>query len=192
MYPSELRPEVGTGGRLSFSISSGAGKYNEYPYGLSPAPLLNRLVGVAGKPVADRTRLIDKLLGRDIVFAVGTEDTKADYLDRSRSANSQGPNRYTRLKHFVDFLKTKYHSTSCRLLPIAGVGHNSQRLIRSPEIERVLLGSLNLANTEFTDTGLKHLKGLAQLRSLCLCGTKITNAAIERLRKALPNCTIQH
>ena len=88
--------------------------------------------------MADRTRLIDKLLGRDIVFAVGTEDTKADYLDRSRSANSQGPNRYTRLKHFVDFLKTKYHSTSCRLLPIAGVGHNSQRLIRSPEMAAFL------------------------------------------------------
>ena len=131
LYSSELRPEIGNGGRLSFSIPSGGRKYNEYPYGLSPTPLLERLVG---NPVADRTRLIDKLLGRDIVFAVGTEDTKSEYLDRGRSANTQGPNRYARLKRFVDFLKTKYRSTSCRLLPIAGVGHNSQRLIRSPEM----------------------------------------------------------
>ena len=79
-------------------------------------------------------RLIDKLLSRNIVFAVGCEDTASAYLDRSPSANAQGPNRYTRLKYFVEFLKTKYHSRSNRLLPIAGVGHYSQKLIRSKEM----------------------------------------------------------
>jgi hypothetical protein len=53
--------------------------------------------------VANRTELIDKLLRRNIVFAVGTEDTTSDYLDRGRSANTQGPNRYTRLKYFAEF-----------------------------------------------------------------------------------------
>ena len=98
---------------------------------MSPSPLLERLVE---NPVADRAELIDRLLDRNIVFAVGSEDTAAKYLDHSRSANAQGPNRYTRLKYFVEFLKTKYHATSNRLLPIAGVGHYSQKLIRSPEM----------------------------------------------------------
>ena len=69
-----------------------------------------------------------------MVFAVGSADTTPKYLDQSRSANTQGPNRYTRLKYFVELLKTKYHSTSNRLLPIAGVGHYSQKLISSPEM----------------------------------------------------------
>jgi len=131
LYPSELRPEVGKEGRLSFSIPSGAHGYNEYPYGLSPTPLLERMVG---HPVADHTQMVNKFLDRNIVFAVGTLDTTSDYLDQGRSANTQGPNRYTRLKYFVEFLKTKYHSSNTRLLPIAGVGHSSQRLIRSREM----------------------------------------------------------
>jgi hypothetical protein len=131
LYPSELRPEVHEGERLSFAVPSGVRGYNEYPYGLAASPLLQRLVGTLG---ADRTRLIEKLLDRDIVFAVGVEDTTAKYLDQSPPANAQGPNRYARLKNFVGFLKSKYHSTSNRLLPIAGVGHYSQKLIKSKEM----------------------------------------------------------
>jgi hypothetical protein len=131
LYPSELRPEVDEKEGLSFSVPSGARDYNEYPYGLSASPLLERL---NGNPVADRARLVERLLNRDIVFAVGLKDTASRYLDQSRSANIQGPNRYTRLKYFVAFLKTKYGSTSNRLLPIAGVGHYSQKLIRSKEM----------------------------------------------------------
>ena len=131
LYPSELRPEVDEKQNLTFSVPSGARDYNEYPYGLSVSPLLERLIK---NPAADRARLIDKLLHRDIVFAVGCEDTTSAYLDRCRSADAQGPNRYARLKYFVEFLKTTYHSTSNRLLPIAGVGHYSQKLIRSKEM----------------------------------------------------------
>ena len=131
LYPSELRPQVVPGERLSFSVPLTPREYDDYPYGLSPTPLLQHL---AGHPVTNRSELISKLLARNIVFAVGTEDTTLNYLDQSRSANTQGPNRFTRLKYFVEFLTTRYHLTSPRLLPIAGVGHNSQRLIRSPEM----------------------------------------------------------
>jgi hypothetical protein len=131
LYPSELRPEVRNNEGLLFTLPPGSRDYHQYPYGLSPSPLLERLVG---NPVADRTRLIGKLLDRNIVFAVGSEDTTSAYLDRGRPANLQGPNRYMRLKYFVEFLKTEYHTTSNRLLPIAGVGHNSQRLIKSREM----------------------------------------------------------
>ena len=128
LYPSQLRPEVDKEGGLSFAIPSAVPGYDDYPYGLGPSPLFERLLG---HPVVDRTPLVKRLLERNIVFAVGTQDTTSEYLDRSRSANTQGPNRYVRLQDFVAFVQSKYHASSHRLLPIAGVGHNSQRLIRS-------------------------------------------------------------
>jgi hypothetical protein len=133
LYPSELRPQADGKENLSFAVPSGVPGYDEYPYGLSPSPLLDRLVK---NPVANRDKLADKLLHRNIVFAVGIEDTAPKYLDQSRSANAQGPNRYTRLKYFIEFLKTKYDSTSNRLLLIAGVGHYSQKLINSREMSK--------------------------------------------------------
>ena len=35
-----------------------------------------------------------------------------------------------------------------------------------------------------------HLKGLTRLETLTLGGTKITEAGVAELQKALPNCTI--
>lgn len=51
---------------------------------------------------------------------------------------------------------------------------------------------LDLAKTEITDTGLKELANLKGLRLTCLCETKVTDAAVEALRKALPKCFIFH
>ena len=53
------------------------------------------------------------------------------------------------------------------------------------------LQTLDLLSTQITDAGLVHLKGLTNLRSLWLDGTKITDAGIADLKKALPpNCLI--
>jgi hypothetical protein len=41
-----------------------------------------------------------------------------------------------------------------------------------------------------TDAGLAHLKGLTELRWLDLRKTRVTDAAIRDLQKALPHCTI--
>jgi hypothetical protein len=51
---------------------------------------------------------------------------------------------------------------------------------------------LSLANTEVTDKGLENLKGLTQLRELYLRNTHVTDKGVEGLRKALPNCKIEH
>ena len=133
LYPSKLRPEVDRKGRLSFAIPVDTcdGEYNEYPYGLNPSALFLRLVA---HPAAERARLANNLLTRKVVFAVGDEDTATNYLDESCAANTQGPNRYTRLKYFVEYLKTKYHATSPRFLPIAGAGHGAHELIQSREM----------------------------------------------------------
>ena len=39
--------------------------------------------------------------------------------------------------------------------------------------------------------GLVHLKGLTRLEMLTLGGTKITDAGVTDLQKALPNCEIE-
>lgn len=49
---------------------------------------------------------------------------------------------------------------------------------------------LDLAKSEITDTGLKELAGLKPMTLLCLCETKVTDAAVGTLRKALPKCFI--
>ena len=51
---------------------------------------------------------------------------------------------------------------------------------------------LDLAGTEVSDEGLKELANLKHLTSLTLCETKVTDAAVEKLRKALPKCLVFH
>jgi len=43
-----------------------------------------------------------------------------------------------------------------------------------------------------TDAGLENLKGLTRLQSLYLWGTEVTDAGMQGLQKALPNCSIHH
>ena len=59
---------------------------------------------------------------------------------------------------------------------------------------RVLrLEVLGLENTiGVGDAGLVHLKGLANLRELNLDGTKVTDAGVKGLQKALPKLKIIH
>ncbi len=61
---------------------------------------------------------------------------------------------------------------------------------------RDLLGVNFLSDVEFvawtqvTDAGLVHLKGLTSLETLWLIGTQVTDAGVQDLQKALPNCQI--
>jgi hypothetical protein len=45
-------------------------------------------------------------------------------------------------------------------------------------------------NPKITDAGLVNLKGLAGLQELYVSSTKITDAGVADLQKALPNCEI--
>ena len=53
------------------------------------------------------------------------------------------------------------------------------------------LRELELYGTKITDAGLVHLRGLTNLRYLGLTGTQVTYPAVERLRQALPNCSVE-
>jgi hypothetical protein len=49
---------------------------------------------------------------------------------------------------------------------------------------------VTLDNTDITNAGLEHLKGLPNLRSLNLHKTKVTEEGLRQLREALPKCRI--
>ena len=52
------------------------------------------------------------------------------------------------------------------------------------------LDVLNLKNTEVSDAGLTHLKGLSKLTTLCLERTQVTDAGAKELMRAMPTLTI--
>ena len=52
------------------------------------------------------------------------------------------------------------------------------------------LQTLYLGDTKVTDAGLEHLQGLSQLQFLYLQVTKVTDAGVKKLQQALPNCKI--
>ena len=49
---------------------------------------------------------------------------------------------------------------------------------------------LYLNRTQITDAGLEHLKGLTNLEDLWLNGTQVTDEGVKKLQQALPNCGI--
>jgi len=51
---------------------------------------------------------------------------------------------------------------------------------------------LDLRYTQITDTGLEHLKGLTSLQWLELNSTRVTDTGIKKLQEALPKCRIMH
>jgi len=63
-----------------------------------------------------------------------------------------------------------------------------------PGLERLKgltqLRILDLSGTQVADAGLVHLEGLTRLQWLRLVGTKVTDAGVRELQKALPNAHI--
>jgi hypothetical protein len=51
---------------------------------------------------------------------------------------------------------------------------------------------LYIFDTQITDAGLEHLKGLPRLGFLVLNQTRVTENGIQRFRQVLPKCKIQH
>jgi hypothetical protein len=49
---------------------------------------------------------------------------------------------------------------------------------------------LFLQDTNITDAGLEHLRGLTGLTWLVVRDTKVTDAGVKKLQQALPDCFI--
>ncbi len=60
------------------------------------------------------------------------------------------------------------------------------RLVHLPGLE-----SLDLSNTGITDAALDHVRAAPTLETLILIGTKVTPAAVKRLKKDMPDLTVQ-
>jgi hypothetical protein len=52
------------------------------------------------------------------------------------------------------------------------------------------LQELRLENTQVTDAGLAHLKGLTSLVALSLSNTQVTDAGVADIQRAIPGLTI--
>ena len=85
--------------------------------------------------------------------------------------------------------------------PIAAPARNSRPLAPAttdrPDAYH-LKGLTNLkyldldGNTQITDAGLEHLKGMTSLRGVELMRTSVTDEGVKRLQEALPDCEIIH
>jgi len=86
------------------------------------------------------------------------------------------------LKHIGDLPDLESLSLNFTSVSDDGVSHLS-------ELKR--LEYLGLAETEITDAQFVSLEEMTGLQFIDLRGTPVTNVGVERLRKVLPNRTIQ-
>src|SRR5712691_4947113 len=55
-----------------------------------------------------------------------------------------------------------------------------------------IFGFTSLLACEVTDGGLASLESISALREIYLAETRVTAAAVERLRQRLPRCRVEH
>ena len=58
------------------------------------------------------------------------------------------------------------------------------------EFEEGSVIMVDLGNTQVTDAGLVHLRGLTRVKSLNLHNTQVTDEGVKKLQQALPNCRV--
>ncbi len=72
------------------------------------------------------------------------------------------------------------------------VGHSRVTDNGLPHLSRLTaLTTINLNNTRITDRGLPILARMPNLKKIVLQGTKVSSGGVQKLRRALPNCTLQ-
>ena len=72
--------------------------------------------------------------------------------------------------------------------PVAALKKLGARIKQNEQGEVV---EVRLVGPKITDAGLVHLKGLTGLQVLFLMNTKVTDAGVADLQKALPNCRVR-
>jgi pimeloyl-ACP methyl ester carboxylesterase len=129
LYIREERPSS-SGAGFEVPDREACHNYNTWHYGFENR---NRY---ALRLTEEQTR--ERLLGRDVIYLVGTADTGDASLDMSCGAMLQGRHRYVRGLNLFAFLNTFYPDHPHRLFEIEGVAHSSSGMYKS-EIGREML-----------------------------------------------------
>ena len=136
---------------------------------------IGKAVGKVAIP-SDKTLRLDIDKGRvpmlDLLSIAESADVKAFYLYDVNDAE---------LAHVLRFKETEE-------LFISGKGITGEGLVHL--LELVGLERLYLYDTAIEDAGLLSFKYMRRLKSLTLCNAPVTLSGIERLKAAMPYCTI--
>jgi hypothetical protein len=126
LYFTDDRPD-GHGGFSSYSANA-CRKANRWPYGLEGGAL-----PAYATPNLSLTIIKDRYLKRDIVYLLGgaDNDPQADGLDRSCSAELQGPTRLTRGLAYSDYIHMLDPKTTQHVSTAPGVAHHSVSMYSS-------------------------------------------------------------
>ena len=82
-------------------------------------------------------------------------------------------------------LGNRDHGMIRRIKPVRVTDSGLKHLKGLAQLEQLILD-----HTGVTDAGLEHLKGLKNLKSLWIPGGQVSEDGLEKLREALPNCNI--
>jgi hypothetical protein len=90
------------------------------------------------------------------------------------------------------FPPTDAHQWYIIRIHLAGTRLTDADLLRilDPADPHNKVNALDLAGTRVTDVGLAHLNRFVTLRTLNLTATSVTDAGVDELQNALPNCKI--
>ena len=130
MYLDRRRPVSGS--TTTFAIPSTTCRFNDYRYGMD---YMN--------PYMDETpqaTIIAQYRQRFVVYLAGEQDDDPTdpTLDTTCRAMAQGPHRLARALAYANYMDLYYPINVHQLLLVAGVGHSSTDMFRSPEGRSVI------------------------------------------------------
>ena len=108
------------------SIAASCPGYNNWKYGMDERPPY--------LAEATPTALEQRYVEREVIYLLGTLDTNPQHpaLDKSCMARAQGPHRYARGHAYADAMAKRDNGTpNHRLLDVAGVGHDGDKMLTS-------------------------------------------------------------
>ena len=132
VYFSPERPLLDPHGAFSFALPAKTcfGKYDRWKYGVNdPPPYL------AG---AEFAALEERYIRRDVLYLLGTDDTDPNHpaLDKTCSAEDEGPYRFFRGKAYFSYLEQRHPDlakpgATQQLFFVPGVGHDGDKMLNS-------------------------------------------------------------
>jgi hypothetical protein len=110
-----------------FRVPSTSCSYDDYKYGFDSLSASHYVSQTTRSDSSARFRQ------RTVVYLMGEDDTKVDSnLDTGCAASFQGPNRYQRSRIFFAYIDQRFAPHSHTFVSVAGVGHSSSSIYRSP------------------------------------------------------------